>query len=390
MSTFSNGFLFTPVSDAGLSTTLSYMNEIDPGTRIINVYMDIQNISTVYSNVELYMQKPTLENAFNDILSAVAKLIDFYISNNYRCHVWIYYDDKKNLFNHNLIPQWKENRVKSLTSLSEKDQLAYTSIIELKKMLKLALKSLAHIVNTSNRASIVCLEYIDSDFFPALIKQIYKDTKMFHLLISTDHDYIHMINDDYTFRYNRAHKKYYENMPLIETVYNRNLFIKYKLKLKTNEQAIKAVTYYQILHALGGDGTDSVTPIVPRYGFITWLKKLSDSEPVDIVIDKIFKKEIEFEKITDIDEITKRLFIFDFEITAKLFMYYMVDEEYKDKYNCYIEKLRLLSSPNLKIVEDNVKIVSPLFDNAREKPENIEDIFNQFKINKNVIKYLWI
>ncbi len=372
------------------SSVLNYIKDLELSINKVNIFVDIQNIASVHNNLELYYKDTNFSEIFNQILYEVVSIVESFKMINLLPHVIIYTDNKRNIYNTNLYHEWKNNRKKNLMddTITEKDKLTYESSVVLKELLSLSLKSLSKLFNNSKRLSIIELENIDSDFVPALVKSLINDETCLNLIVSTDHDYIHMIDNKNTVRYSRVHKKFYENFPVLETLYTKNIFLKEKEDIKDLEIAKKIAKYYQIFHGLAGDSTDNVKPIIPKKGLKKWAKELEfNNENTDIIVDKILRREYKiFEDDVNNTELIKRILMFDFNVMSKLFMYYLLD---KSEYQYLIDLMLSLAPQNLNVIKDNVEIVKKILFVPRQKIENFDIFINTFHIKDEYINSLF-
>ncbi|MEM3859148.1 MAG: hypothetical protein QW478_07035 [Candidatus Micrarchaeaceae archaeon] len=367
---------------------LNYIKESEDKIDKVYVYIDIQNYSAAFTDagIDLYVNGSTFSDLFNELLYNVSNIIKNLSDMNLKSHVFLYTDINRNFFNSNIIREWKEDRRKELIEIEENEQncLIRDANIYMNRFIKTGLKAIKNLVNITYNATICILENIDSDFFPALVINKTKDKKnILHLIISNDHDYIHLIDKPNIVRYSRSYKKY-ENYPSLETVYNRAMFLKKQLDISDSSIAKKITDYYQIFHALSGDPTDNIKPIKARMSYKTWGKKVNFNGPVNQVIDDLLDNKF---KIEDIDNtlILERLIIFDFNITSKLILN-ILDKKH-DKILDFVENHYLV---NKEILVRNSKLFVDQVLNERYILDDIDKVFNKFNINTTYIPYLWM
>jgi hypothetical protein len=380
--------LYNPISDEIFSMIKHYTQDVNLDIKKVYVYIDIQNFNTAVSDigVENYVNSVGFDQVFNEILFMVNRILVEFWKVGFECHVFIYTDIKRNIFNTNLINSWKENRKKSFSELKENEILSHDAQKFMNSMLKHSLKALKHLVNYSRNMTICILENIDSDFVPRIVKEFVIDrTDILHLILSSDHDYTHLINDPYTIRYSNIYKRYYKNFPSLETIYNKNIFLKKKEDIKTDEDAIKVANYYQIFHALGGDSSDDVKPMIPRTGLKKWAKKVSFDKPVDEIIDLILDNNYTFENVNQMDLI-RRLLIVDFRLTAYLIFNSINPNE---KYNKVFSILNKVCPQNCEVIRQNANIVKSTIMKPRELVV-FNAISGRFKIRGDYLDKLWI
>ncbi|MGB9674765.1 MAG: hypothetical protein ACPLX8_01380 [Nanopusillaceae archaeon] len=387
-------FIYNIIPKELYSYIRNYINELETKIDKVYVYVDVQNHSAAFTDegIDLYTNGSTFKDLFNEILYHITSITKNFKEIGLASHVFLYTDRHRNLFNSNMLSDWKLSRKKELSefpNMSEKDYLERDSNVYMNKFIKTGLKALSHLTNITYNASIVVLENMDSDFFPALIinKTKSKDN-ILHILVSNDHDYIHLIDNPNIVRYSRSYKRYYENYPLLETVYNRSLFLKKSLDIKDTDTAKFIANYYQIFHALSGDQTDDIKPLVPKMSYKTWAKKLKFNDPVYDVIDKIINNDIQIENVNN-EDILARLVIFDFNITSELILGLLDESKLTERSKKIMNFLISKYPQNVVILKTNCKILEENIFNQRYMIDDCEYILDSFAIRRDYKFYLW-
>lgn len=288
----------------------------------------------------------------------------------------IFTDEGRNLFNEKFLPFWKFNRRKHLSYLVEKKaEIFFTSQI-LEKINKIVF-NLFERISEFTKVKTICLKYMDSDFYPALYRMVKEDNSIVYLVITRDKDFFHLVNK-------RTHL-------YIDQVYDfegMKKFLMEKHDLKKEIYSELLLFFYPLFHALIGDQSDNIKPLVKHRGLKHWIKVFLENSLHNIISSDI-PEELNHPKWeayniilqenflftgTDLkereklkEELFKRLIILDFDITSLIIL--------RAKYRELYEKLQLSKS-----VENLIDYLYRTFvDQEVYKNININDYFKKDK-----------
>lgn len=263
--------------------------------------------------------------------------------------VIIFSDEGRNLFNEALIPEWKANRRKHLAYLAEKNsELFFTSQI-LENANKIVFKLLQEI-SKYTKIETIFLKHMDSDFYPAFYRILQKNEDYFYILITKDKDFYHLVNSStYIFL-----DKIYGPKTLMESLSEKH-------NINSKKQVLYLYYFYPLIHALSGDRSDNIEPLIKHRGVKHWLKILAEEFHIDfpnlenlnfenhpkwelynIILQNnfLFKSENPSMKEELTNKLLKRLILLDFDLHS-LIILRVAHREIYEKYN-FDEKIKNL------------------------------------------------
>lgn len=260
--------------------------------------------------------------------------------------VYFFYDDDRNLFNEQLVPTWKDDRRKQLSRLPYDKKTVQNLSSNVSKAVS---DILLYLSKYSMFLNVVKLKYIDSDFIPGISIVSNKLDDTVYLIVSSDFDFIHLTQNKNVFIYDWKNKNRFKsigenNVYIPDSLQMLLKKISKRFELKDESDCLKVYNNYQLIHALVGDQSDSMPPLIKKVGVKTILKKVGDmleDKIVDkVVLDRDFGLSL-LSKLTssNIEELytqlLTRLLITDFTILSSVILEYngMKEKKYIDIYS---------------------------------------------------------
>ena len=275
----------SPITNKAVSKIATYIQTSQLNIKTLKIFMDLQNIS-----VGKYYPDNLLNyfNSVNDkemarliqqeiILLVYNKIQKFLSEGLSNIFVYLYTDENKNIANEYFIQSWKTDRTKVWETLKKSYRDQYDASSWFSTIYDASVKSLSYLCNTSKKCKIINLRFIDSDFVPNVFIELDKIAKVYdstlYLIVTNDHDYLHLTNYDRVVIYVPTEKEH-------KLLHKYNVYKRFEKKfqqktLTTQDRQIIA-KFYPVFHSLIGDPTDSIKPLVHRKGITYWLKQLKD------------------------------------------------------------------------------------------------------------------
>jgi len=358
--------IVNPITNKSINDIQNYLETSQLEIDTLKIFMDLQNISVgkyypdnllnYFNSVnEKDMARIVQQEIILLVHNKIKSFLDIGIKNIF---VYLYTDENKNIVNEYFISSWKTDRGKVWESLHKHYKDQYDASSWFSTIYDASIKSLSYLCNTSRKCKIISLRYIDSDFVPNVFIELDKQANIYnhtlYLIVTNDHDYLHLTNYDHAIiyvptekehkllnKYN-VYKRFEKKFPQKTlTVYDRQLIAK----------------FYPIFHSLIGDPTDSIKPVIAKKGIIYWFKQLKD-----ILVDYDDYTSLRYDIITDKinlvpdniqQEFINRLYITDFYFFSLWLIYEITN-----------------------ITNSNIKVDQAIIDKTYNSlPVNIKQIF---------------
>lgn len=371
--------LTSPMDDDAISMIKYHIDYFNLPIKNVKIFIDIQNMSTgkyyndnVYEMYETKNEKEVVKLFITELMTFLEdKLSKFRTIGYNNVYFYFYTDSGRNTVNKEFISGWKEKRIKSFLKIGEIDK----SLLEAKKWFEnlygKLLSASKELLNTSLHTKMVELSNIDSDFFPYVVREIDRKLNYYHdetlyIIVSNDHDYIHMIDNTNTVRY------FFLKNRILENQYNifKRFEIKFKQKFFDSSDRQVIAKYYSIFHGLIGDSTDDIPPVFSKKSIVYWYKELKDviaNNDIRTWREMILNNEFvygEFKNdMSKYPDFVKREMVFDFYYFTIWILKYMNIQ--LDEYDENILKLtsKYFTFPIRTNIEKNSKIISAVLSN---------------------------
>ena len=254
----------------------------------VDFFLDIQNLSQGVYVPKDETHESNLEEViwyeFFSLLTTLGRSIVECKSYGVDVHYYLYFDRGRNLFNEKIVPTWKQHRRKQLVDLIEKDSEGWFLLTLQNSAVKIVYELLGVFSQYSKHLHFVKLHYIDSDFIPGFFRVLRKMTGTYYrddrhvVIVSSDSDYLHQIDSHCSILYTvtQLRKTDFGNINLIANVENTLQRLMKKFQLKDRTEAITLFKFYPLFHALSGDGSDSMSPVISGFSWKSWFKTLKD------------------------------------------------------------------------------------------------------------------
>ncbi len=371
----------------------SYIESLSIKTKNINIYIDIQNLSIIRydSNVAFsYMQNDSVDfgKIYSQILTFLLNIFEFFAKKNYYVRIHIYNDFGRNIFQENLLKDWKGDRIKSLmkSRIEDKTNSAFRDFGS--ELFTATIKSFDYFINTTKNIYLYNMEYIDSDFFPMLnyMKEKYENIESLHLIISSDHDYIHMLNND-----EKIMRFYFLNNDETKLDSKFNVFKRCskRYNLINLNESILVSKYYNIFQTLIGDSSDGVKSLINKKGIKFWIKKFQNlkEDQINKLEDKYFLIDEDsdiFNFFGDVEinknDFIKRMILFDFYYVSIWLLHHM-GYKLNENDEKILDKIKYIEPKNDLIIENNAKMFNKIYNKNEIKDDDLIKIFNKFNMN---------
>lgn len=321
--------LSTPLSKDFCQIFVNNISDLELKCERVNLFIDLQNIFigryyelntfNIYTEVQ---EEDFVKICIDRLLDLVCSKIELLKSYNLKCVVYLYTDVERNIVNESLIPGWKSKRVKS-TEYMTSTELAYLESSRwVNRMFKGSVISLSKLLNCSKRCRVMILKYLDSDFLPYYVilsqKRYFLKEKMdypfVNLIVSTDRDYIHMVQEDdrnMMYIFYPHHKR---------TVLNKYSAYQYctlfTSKRFGSDEYKNIAKCYPLFHCLVGDVGDSVGRLIKRsvYQIYKDLEDFIKENDIDTLRDSIFETRVIRDYLGEdkFEEFIRRYVVLDF------------------------------------------------------------------------------
>jgi len=369
----------------------TYIENLGLNPKRIFVHVDIQNLSIGKYDAKI-SEDYFVNDSFNSIMILKDLLMWISIKHNELYHetkllpVFVLYTDKgRNIFNQNFVSTWKEDRKKSYTKLKDTNPTYYQICTFASTVIDQIVSIMEKFINYSTSIRLYNIPNIDSDLIPMIY--YYKYPNDLHVIVSSDHDYYHMLNEsDNIIRYIHLERLRQKYKYTIEHRYNSFLAIQNKYNIKDTNQSKHVAKYYQIYHGLIGDSTDNVKSLIKRKSIKYWIKRLYgtlDAYTIHdlrsmILNDKCFIEELLDYKVDDNDfkfihpkpknkwdEFRMRQFIFDFYYLSQIVL-----DDSKEMYSKFIKWYPYQKN----VLDDVIQSIHKILDNKVKW--NQSDMYN--------------
>lgn len=368
------------------------------------IFVDLQNIAIGKYDTD---SDRVLVDDLSTLVRNEVKYILEYLTTVYEkvpnSKVYFFYDEDRNLFNEQIIPTWKDDRKKQLSRLTYDRKTIHSLSSNVSRAVS---DTLLYLSKYSLFLNVVKLRYIDSDFIPGISivtsRNKVGDNTVF-LIISSDFDFIHLTQDKNVFIYDSRNRGRFKSLkennayiPDTEQMLLKKIGKRYEIK--DDEDCVKVYNNYQLIHALVGDQSDSMPPLIKKVGVKTILKKVGDiiSEKVvdRIILDKEFGTNFLSKLLpsiisTSLDDLyiqlLQRLLITDFTILASLILEYnnMIEKKYTDSYN-------FLPATTTRIFKNVVEDISTSLRKEYTTLSKVEQVKRYFNVESDIEKMFLI
>jgi len=246
----------------------------------IIITKDLQNIFYGQYVKDLFINSyMTDKNAVFDIMNSMMVMMAnesaFFRNNGIDTSYVVYSDTGRNFFNRALVPSWKEMRKKQLVENQEKNPFESTAQSYMHESFKKAIETVGMLLNKMPKTYFYNLSGIDSDFIPIMHKYIHSNRNSLMVIVSTDKDYIFSVSQDQTnVRYMFIKKQLQHRTNIFKEMFKDHKF--------SDVQRQLIAFNYGIFHALIGDSSDGMFPVIPRKSITFWLKKLQTKLSDDV------------------------------------------------------------------------------------------------------------